>query len=63
MLNLIKTIRVYSRFPGILILSRLIETRDQKGYNGDQWESVFNLIKLCQAVRLDVEYRLGKVRI
>ena len=46
-----------SLFPNL----RVIETRDGMGYNGDQWASVFNLIKLCQAVRLDVEYRkLGK---
>jgi len=47
-----------SLFPNLGV----IETRDEMGYNGDQWESVFDLIKLCQAVRFDDKHRLGKIK-
>jgi len=44
-------------FPNL----KWIESHQGTGCNGDQWRSVLDLVKLCQAVRLADKYRLGKV--
>jgi len=44
-------------FPNL----KLIESYQGSGYNGDQWRSVLDLVKLCQAVRLADKYRLREM--